>query len=77
MSAQPIPIGVLAPPFTRETAILKVRTIENNWNSRNPEQVGAVTRRIVIGATGLSFYTGGKRSSRFSHGSGPQSWSIG
>jgi nuclear transport factor 2 (NTF2) superfamily protein len=40
MSAQPIPIGVLAPPFTRETAILKVRAIENNWNSRNPEQVG-------------------------------------
>ena len=29
----------LVPPFTRETAILKVRAAENNWNSRNPEQV--------------------------------------
>jgi uncharacterized protein len=29
----------LAPPFTRETAILKVRGAENNWNSRKPEQV--------------------------------------
>ena len=40
MNAQTRPIAVLAPPFTRETAILKVRAIENNWNSRNPEQVG-------------------------------------
>lgn len=30
---------VLAPPFTRETAILKVRAIEDNWNSRNPQKV--------------------------------------
>jgi uncharacterized protein len=29
----------LMPPFTRETAILKVRAAENNWNSRNPAQV--------------------------------------
>jgi nuclear transport factor 2 (NTF2) superfamily protein len=27
------------PPFTLETAILKVRAAEDNWNSRNPEQV--------------------------------------
>lgn len=32
-------IPSLVPPFTRETAILKVRAAENNWNSRNPEQV--------------------------------------
>ncbi len=39
MSAQPkTPISLL-PPFTRETAILKVRAAEDNWNSRNPEQV--------------------------------------
>ena len=30
---------VLAPPFTSETAILKVRAIEDNWNSRNPQKV--------------------------------------
>ena len=39
MGTQPKPIVTLAPPFTRETAILKVRAAEDNWNSRNPEQV--------------------------------------
>lgn len=29
----------LAPPFTLETAILKVRQAEDGWNSRNPPQV--------------------------------------
>jgi nuclear transport factor 2 (NTF2) superfamily protein len=29
----------LVPPFTRETAALKVRVAENGWNSRNPQQV--------------------------------------
>jgi uncharacterized protein len=28
-----------APPFTRETAIEKVRFAEDSWNSRNPEKV--------------------------------------
>jgi len=27
------------PPFTRETATLKIRLIEDKWNSRNPEQL--------------------------------------
>ena len=39
MNAQPKTIASLAPPFTTETAILKVRAAEDNWNSRNPEQV--------------------------------------
>ncbi len=29
----------LAPPFTRESATLKVRQAEDKWNSRNAEQV--------------------------------------
>ena len=29
----------LVPPFTRETAILKVRKAEDSWSSRNPQQV--------------------------------------
>jgi nuclear transport factor 2 (NTF2) superfamily protein len=29
----------LAPPFTLERAILKVRQAEDGWNSRNPQQV--------------------------------------
>ncbi len=31
--------NLLAPPFTRETALLKVRAAENAWNSRDPERV--------------------------------------
>ena len=27
------------PPFTRETAIQKVRMAEDGWNNRNPEKV--------------------------------------
>lgn len=34
MSTQPI-----VPPFTRETAIRKVRAAEDAWNSRDPERV--------------------------------------
>ncbi len=33
------PQATLAPPFTRDTAILKVRKAEDGWNSRNPQQV--------------------------------------
>jgi nuclear transport factor 2 (NTF2) superfamily protein len=29
----------LIPPFTRESAVLKVRKAEDGWNSRNPQQV--------------------------------------
>lgn len=31
--------GVIAPPFTRESAILKVRAAEDAWNSRDPDRV--------------------------------------
>ncbi len=31
--------GVLAPPFTLETASAKVRAAEDAWNSRDPERV--------------------------------------
>ena len=29
----------LVPPFTRETAILKIRAAEDGWNSRDPQRV--------------------------------------
>ena len=32
----------LVPPFTRETAITKVRMAEDGWNSRDPERVSKV-----------------------------------
>jgi nuclear transport factor 2 (NTF2) superfamily protein len=38
MSTQPKPVA-LVPPFTRETALLKVRAVEDNWNTRDPERV--------------------------------------
>jgi uncharacterized protein len=33
------PPAVIAPPFTLETATLKVRLAEDAWNSRDPERV--------------------------------------
>ncbi|MBO7746843.1 nuclear transport factor 2 family protein [Paenibacillus sp. MWE-103] len=32
-------IRILLPPFTRETAIAKVRMAEDSWNTRDPEHV--------------------------------------
>lgn len=32
----------IIPPFTRETAIAKVRMAEDGWNSRDPERVSLV-----------------------------------
>jgi len=35
-------MSVLVPPFTRESAIQKVRLAEDGWNSRTPEKVSLV-----------------------------------
>ena len=34
--------AALVPPFTRETAIAKVRAAEDGWNSRDPQRVSLV-----------------------------------
>jgi len=39
MTSPANPTASLLPPFTRETAILKIRAVEDNWNSRDPERV--------------------------------------
>jgi len=39
MNAQPQTIVSLVPPFTRDSAILKVRAVEDKWNTRDPKQV--------------------------------------
>ena len=39
MNAQSKPVVSLVPPFTKETAILKIRAVEDNWNTRDPERV--------------------------------------
>ena len=38
-SVTPTPATVNAPPFTRRSALLKVRAAEDAWNSRDPAQV--------------------------------------
>ncbi len=38
-------------PFTRDTAVQKVRLAEDNWNSRNPEKWLSPTRRTRAGGT--------------------------
>jgi uncharacterized protein len=35
-------MSAIVPPFTRETAIAKVRLAEDGWNSRDPERVSLV-----------------------------------
>ena len=37
--ADPVPAAILAPPFTLESAIAKVRKAEDAWNSRDPQRV--------------------------------------
>lgn len=39
MATEAKPNLQLIPPFTRETAILKIRAVEDNWNSRDPARV--------------------------------------
>ena len=39
------PIENLVPPFTRESAVHKVRKAEDGWNSRNPQQVALAYTR--------------------------------
>ncbi|HUJ32477.1 MAG TPA: nuclear transport factor 2 family protein [Candidatus Acidoferrum sp.] len=39
MGTESKPVVSLVPPFTRGTAILKIRAVEDNWNSREPERV--------------------------------------
>jgi nuclear transport factor 2 (NTF2) superfamily protein len=44
----------LPPPFTRETAILKVRKAEDGWNTATPTKSRLPTRSIAIGAIVLN-----------------------
>lgn len=48
----------LIPPFTRETAILKVRKAENIWNSRNPQQVSLAYTPDSVWRNRAEFFSG-------------------
>jgi len=58
MTTQSKPMPSLVPPFTRESAILKIRAVEDNWNSRDPERV----------ARGYSLDCNWRNRSEFIHG---------
>ena len=55
----------LIPPFTRETAILKVRKAEDGWNSRNPQQVAIVYTPDSVWRNRAEFVTGREEIVRF------------
>ena len=50
--------ATLAPPFTLETALLKVRKAEDGWNSRNPAQVALAYSVGSIWRNRSAFLTG-------------------
>jgi uncharacterized protein len=48
----------LVPPFTRETATLKVRKAEDGWNSRDPARVSLVYTPDSVWRNRAEFVTG-------------------
>ncbi len=63
-------------PFTRESAIQKVRLAEDGWNSRDPGKV-ALAYAIDYGGTALSSSTDGTKSFLSCLASGRRSWTTG
>lgn len=61
LSASP----ALVPPFTRETAALKVRKAEDNWNSRNAQQVALGYTPDSVWRNRAEFVTGRDEIVRF------------
>ena len=51
------------PPFTRETAIQKVRAAEDAWNSRDPERVALAYTADSRWRNRAEFLAGRERSS--------------
>ena len=54
----PPPQMVIAPPFTFETAMRKVRLAEDAWNSRNPERVALAYTEDSVWRNRNEFVTG-------------------
>jgi nuclear transport factor 2 (NTF2) superfamily protein len=55
----------LVPPFTRETAIKKVRMAEDSWNSRDPERVSHGYTTDSWWRNRSEFFTGRKQIVEF------------
>src|SRR5262249_44030379 len=54
----PNPPAVIVPPFTLETATLKVRAAEDAWNSRDPDRVALAYTEDSIWRNRSEFLTG-------------------
>ncbi|WP_250846953.1 nuclear transport factor 2 family protein [Aquisphaera insulae] len=61
----PTPAPILVPPFTPETARLKVRQAENGWNSRDPERVSLAYSEDSVWRNRSEFITGRDAIRRF------------
>ena len=48
----------LAPPFTHESAIAKIRAAEDGWNSRNPEKVSLAYSEDTVWRNRAEFISG-------------------
>jgi nuclear transport factor 2 (NTF2) superfamily protein len=55
---QNVPAPPLVPPFTRKTAILKVRAAEDGWNSRDPQRVSLAYSIDSVWRNRSEFVTG-------------------
>src|SRR5450432_3904367 len=49
---------IIAPPFTMETALLKVRAAEDGWNSRDPGRVALAYTEDSVWRNRSEFVTG-------------------
>jgi hypothetical protein len=65
------------PPFTRESAMQKVRLAEDAWNTRDPAKVAPALRSIHAGGTDRSSLTDETKSLLSFLASGPRSWTTG
>ena len=71
-SSPPVPRPPL-PPFTRESAVQKVRAAEDGWNSRNPERVALAYSAESRWRNRAEFLQGARRSPPSSRASGRES----
>jgi uncharacterized protein len=55
----------LVPPFTRETAVAKVRKAEDGWNSRDPEKVSLAYTVDSVWRNRAEFVTGREQIVQF------------
>jgi len=55
----------LIPPYSRETAVLKVRKAEDGWNSRNPQQVALAYTPDSVWRNRAEFIRGREEIVRF------------